>query len=239
MFQKAVAPITERLSKQLGHMPEYTTLFIPSIFDYNVRDAAASAVFGDYFDRAVRPGWTREATCPGFGFLEGKNLGRKPEECVDGGPVNVILVFEYENDYLYAWLMEVEFELQTYPVILKEICKECGESFQEEIDEEAYKKRVNTFLHNFINDQVMRTHQRDSLRAIIISGEATTPAITSLGVMAKQAVGTETVKIMTDIDPPEVVAHGAAVWARLTQQIPQVFMPDAGNGISPLGHDEL
>lgn len=131
IFQKAIGPVTKSLSEQLGQMPEYAALFIPSIFDWKVRNAAVSAVFGDHLDRAIRPGWAREATCPGYRFLEGENLGRRLEECVDEGPENMILVLEYENDYLYAWLMEVEFELQTYPVHLQEICKECGERFRD------------------------------------------------------------------------------------------------------------
>lgn len=90
-----------------------------------------------------------------------------------------------------------------------------------------------------MNNQAIQKHQRDSFRAIVISGEASEPANTALGAMVKRIVGTEAVQIMTEIDPSEVVAHGAAVWARLTQQIPQVFIPDAGNKIAPPEHDEL
>jgi hypothetical protein len=44
-----------------------------------------------------------------------------------------------------------------------------------------------------------------------------------------EAVGTNVVRLMTDIDPSEVVAHGAAVWARMMQQNPEDFMTHDGN----------
>jgi hypothetical protein len=44
-----------------------------------------------------------------------------------------------------------------------------------------------------------------------------------------EAVGTDVVRLMTDIDPSEVVAHGAAVWARMMQQQPEDFMTHDGN----------
>ena len=36
---------------------------------------------------------------------------------------------------------------------------------------------------------------------------------------------------MTEIEPSEVVAHGAAVWARMTQKHPERFGATAGNKI--------
>lgn len=44
--------------------------------------------------------------------------------------------------------------------------------------------------------------------------------------MARRAVGTEIVKVMTDIDPSEVLAHGAAVLAQWVMQDPKTFMVD-------------
>ena len=129
MFHDAVVPVTESLSRQLGYTPEYAAFFVPSIFGLTDIRAAAKGVLGDFGERPARPGRSRDATCHGFGFLEGRNLGRAPEEYVDEGPLNLIVVLEYEKDYLYAWLMEVEFELQVYPRLLNDICEECGERY--------------------------------------------------------------------------------------------------------------
>jgi hypothetical protein len=82
LFHDYVIPVTESLSRQLGYAPEYAALFITSIISHMVRNAAINGVLGDYGERAVRPGWSREATCPGFEVLEGKYLGQAPGECV-------------------------------------------------------------------------------------------------------------------------------------------------------------
>jgi hypothetical protein len=42
-------------------------------------------------------------------------------------------------------------------------------------------------------------------------------------------VGTDVAKLMTDIDPTEVVGHGAAVWARMMQERPEDFQTHDGN----------
>ena len=41
-------------------------------------------------------------------------------------------------------------------------------------------------------------------------------------------MGTEVVQVMTEIEPSEVVAHGAAVWARMTQEHPELFTTSRG-----------
>lgn len=71
------------------------------------------------------------------------------------------------------------------------------------------------------------TGQRENVRAIVLFGEADSLSTTQLGQIAREAVGTKTVEIMTDIDPSEAVAHGAAVWARMVQTLPaHIFMGD-------------
>lgn len=52
-----------------------------------------------------------------------------------------------------------------------------------------------------------------------------------LGEVALQAVGTKDVKLMTDIEPAEVVAHGAAAFARLTQEHPEYFNTRSSNKV--------
>ena len=132
MFSRAIAPVTEYLTKHTGHKPDYTTLFVPSTFHYITRYAASLALFSEYPDDwPTKMGPSHQAACQGYGFLEGRNLGRPLEDCVDEGPLNLILVLEYEADYLYAWIVEVEFEFGTFPQHFERFSKECGEHARE------------------------------------------------------------------------------------------------------------
>lgn len=128
LFQEAVLPLTEKLSDRLGHVPEYSAMFVPSVFDDTARNAAVHAVLGDYINRPFKAGRSRQATCQGYGFLEGKNLGRPAEQCTDEeSPLSLVIVLEQEKDFLYAWLMEVAFELGTCPTVQERFCRACGE----------------------------------------------------------------------------------------------------------------
>lgn len=81
---------------------------------------------------------------------------------------------------------------------------------------------------------------RANIRSIVLSGEASTSRMKELGETARRAVGTKIVRIMTSIEPPEVVAYGAAVWARLVQRSPRTFIIQTGNRVDEsLNHDEL
>jgi hypothetical protein len=53
-----------------------------------------------------------------------------------------------------------------------------------------------------------------------------------LGAIALQKVGTEEVKLMTEIDPSEVVAHGSAVWAKLVKDHPEYFVIHEWNRVA-------
>jgi hypothetical protein len=130
MFHDAFAFVTESLSEQLGHDPEFSSLFIPSVFQYKVRNAAVDAIFLDA-DRSTKAGLARQAACYGFGFLDCKNLGRTLKECNEDSPESSIVVLEYEKEYLYAFFMEVGFDLGTYYVHLKKFCKDCGEEYRQ------------------------------------------------------------------------------------------------------------
>jgi hypothetical protein len=83
-------------------------------------------------------------------------------------------------------------------------------------------------VYDFIAANVA-LHQRQEVRAIIVTGEASKAAVNELGNVAVNAVGTGVVKLMTDIDPAEVVAHGGAVLARMIQQRPEEFQAHDGN----------
>jgi hypothetical protein len=100
------------------------------------------------------------------------------------------------------------------------------------ISEAAYLERINKFVRDLLVEQVLPEHKLEDLRAIIIVGEVLVAAVKELGDAALEAVGTEKVKLLTDFEPSEVVAHGAAVFSRLTQEHPEHFGTTTGNIIS-------
>jgi hypothetical protein len=130
IFVRAMDPITEKLRQQLGYTPEYATLFMPSVFGYETFNAASDAIYPDV-PYVTKTGPSRTAACFGYGFLEGRNLGRPGEDCNEDGPPSFVLVFEYESEYIYVWLMDVTYELGVYSVEQEGFCGDCGEGEQE------------------------------------------------------------------------------------------------------------
>jgi hypothetical protein len=131
MFKSIIGPVTDTLKQTLGHVPKYSTFFLPSVFEDRLRNAAADAFSLDASRQPAMHGQSQLAACHAFDFLGGRYLGRASTELNDEGPENLLLLLEYEKDYLYVWLKEVAFHLGTYPVDSQKICKECGERFRE------------------------------------------------------------------------------------------------------------
>jgi hypothetical protein len=129
IFHDSIKPVNKALRKQLGRAPDYAVIFLPSIFDYKAIIAADEAILQTP-TYATKVGLFREAALWWYGFLDCKNLGRAPHECNDDGPRNSILLFEYEEDYLYIWVLAVDFELGLYDVSDDHICKDCGENYR-------------------------------------------------------------------------------------------------------------
>jgi hypothetical protein len=248
IFQYDIAFVTKSLRKQLGHEPEFSTVFLPSVFDGNVIAAAAGILFPKT-ERITKAGPTQQAACLGFRFLEGMNLGRPIEDCNSDGPESFVLLLEYENEYLYASFMSVAFELGTYYVRHKQLCKDCGEGAHQvcvlfkfivgrsliqtqKTGSYAYQKRLKVFLEDFLNEQILQDQsKREDIRAIVISGEASPTGNAELGAIALEVVGTSVVKIMTEIESSETAAYGAAVWSNEIQQSPEGFRIHDGNRI--------
>lgn len=132
IFEESVSEIAEGLTRQMGQAPEIATLFLPSIFDWKIRLVAANATFANA-EYATRAAPARTAACYGYGFLDGRNLGRPITECNEDGPPSLVLLFEYEKEYLYAWLVDVTFELGVYSAEKDHLCKDCGEGHREVI----------------------------------------------------------------------------------------------------------
>jgi hypothetical protein len=54
MFRQIITPITTSLTKRESHKPIFATLFLPSIFDHDIRDVATDVVFeGAYLQRTL------------------------------------------------------------------------------------------------------------------------------------------------------------------------------------------
>ncbi|KAF3042790.1 hypothetical protein E8E11_004556 [Didymella keratinophila] len=59
------------------------------------------------------------------------SCGRDPEESNDEGPQNFVIVLEYEDEFLYTWLLVVAFGLGVFSTQQQEYCKECSAKTRE------------------------------------------------------------------------------------------------------------
>lgn len=125
VFRAAVRPLAETLTQQLGHAPEYVALFMPAVFTPEDREAARQAVGMTWED--VHIGAARHAVGYAYGFHEGRNLGRTEEEWVRGEVEDLVLVLEYEREYVYMWLLEYRFGVETQGVVQEDMDTSCGE----------------------------------------------------------------------------------------------------------------
>jgi hypothetical protein len=91
---------------------------------------------------------------------------------------------------------------------------------------------VSRFLVDFA-----KTETRDDIRAFVIAGEASAEGVSALSLIARKVVGTEGLQYVTEVDPSEVVAHGAAQYARMVQKMPHAFKTSEGNVVAE--HEEL
>jgi hypothetical protein len=131
LFRSAIAPVTHNLHNRLGLKPTYASLFLPSIFHSNVISAASTAILPAWEEGIeTMHGPHRRAALYDYHFLEGKHIGPAPEECDDYCPESLVLLLEYEKEYLYVWLIVVDPELNVYYTQAKEVCVECGEGLR-------------------------------------------------------------------------------------------------------------
>lgn len=128
LFRNAIAPVTHNLHNKLGLKPIYASLYLSSIFHSNVVSAAADAILPAWEEGIeTRYGTHRGAALYDYHFLEGKHIRPAPEECDGYCPESLVLLLEYEEEYLYVWLIVVDPEINSYFTQAKEICVECGE----------------------------------------------------------------------------------------------------------------
>lgn len=86
-----------------------------------------------------------------------------------------------------------------------------------------YRERISDFLRTFNNEHVFQGDQEGNLRGIVITGEASASGISEMGTSALTAVANDMVELITAIEPGNVVAHGAAVWAQMSHQYPELW----------------
>jgi len=126
---EAIRPLVDSLTEQLGYAAEFTALSLQSVVRRYFWSGVVAAVFGPDYITKLRA--TQSAACHAYGFLEGRILGRTPEECNEEGPENYVLVLEFEADYMYAWLMEVAFDLGNYATDRNKFCEMYGEKYRQ------------------------------------------------------------------------------------------------------------
>jgi len=114
-FRDAVAPVTETLTQQLGHAPYYSAVIVPSVFVSSVHFAANKALWDREEGRELNRGSSCRIACYGLGFLEGKHVNRAPKERSDNAPPEtLILVLEYEEEYMHAALEIIFWDFKVY-----------------------------------------------------------------------------------------------------------------------------
>jgi hypothetical protein len=134
MFRKETVPNHPELT-QAARSSVYLCVAVSlPVFSADTRRSASDAILPHYEDDVnTCEGLSSRAACYAFGFLECQNLGRAPEECRDDGdgPLSSVLLLEYEEDYLWAWLQDVDFELGNPWTHLEKLCKGCGDRFRQ------------------------------------------------------------------------------------------------------------
>lgn len=93
MLLYAVTPITEHLTKYLGHEPEYVNLYLPSLFASGEAGVLAKILLFDKV-HAFHYGSSEHAILYPYKFLDCQSLGRGPNECKNDDTESDILVME-------------------------------------------------------------------------------------------------------------------------------------------------
>ncbi|KAF1839802.1 hypothetical protein BDW02DRAFT_10970 [Decorospora gaudefroyi] len=218
-LKNALAPLTATLTEKLGHTPIYVSLFLPSVFKSQKHYAHVRALYDNetmHLNHMTRHQAASVAMCSCWGFANGKDIGGG---WWDPGTQDQILVLEYEQDYLLASLHDLEWSMPFF-ADFEHFSRECGERYHEQQgDTETYTERLTTFVNDYLDSHDPKWFGREKIRAIVVAGEASPHAISTLADIARKAVGTDTVQVRTNTSFPQaVVARGAAAWARYSGQ---------------------
>jgi hypothetical protein len=96
---------------------------------------------------------------------------------------------------------------------------------------------LRQFLTEFVKVEKWPYYSRDSIRAIVISGESSAENVAALERIARTTVGTEPLEYLAGIPSSEVAAYGAAEYARITQRNPEKFTVEHSK--TAPAHEEL
>jgi hypothetical protein len=79
-------------------------------------------------DKPTKLGYIASAASFAYWLDQYKNLRLTPSECDNiNDIINLVLVIEYEKDYLYLHLVEVDPEWELFPPVSNRFAKEFGE----------------------------------------------------------------------------------------------------------------
>jgi hypothetical protein len=143
IFRRAIAPITESLGKQLGHTPDYATIFLPAVFDSDTVYTASLVLRPDDGCRvtyAINHAHSHRIAADALGFLKGKYVGPVPDigetrferwgKSTEPDPL--FLVLECEKEYLSVGVHTVDWEqlilFMDHDFV---VCFACGEQARE------------------------------------------------------------------------------------------------------------
>jgi hypothetical protein len=228
MFALDFVPLTADLTERLGHEPTYLSLFLPSAFDRTIVDVGRQALKDINGSHPVT-GLANQVMGLPWGVFEGSKLEREPPRWSYSEPEleyrpNLVLILEYETDYLYAFLHEVEPEMKpTIVVEYTEFSRKLGERFckvsqpcalvcvvgiradggPQNVGAETYDEDMSRFIQDFkaywLENSRERAYVSEEIRAIVIAGEVSPPAIAKLGHIAQATIRTGIPEILADL----------------------------------------
>ncbi|KAF1998572.1 hypothetical protein P154DRAFT_621692 [Amniculicola lignicola CBS 123094] len=197
-----------------------SALFVPTLFDDSIRDAASSAAFpGGMFTK--RDGfkiarYAPHAAAYAYGLDQCK-LYMTAEECATGYPIpdNFILAIEYEMAYIHLHVLGT-FPLDYMFTLERDrfnwtLGETSGLSIREHVGTEACRRELRSFVEDFVTESA--PNYRDHIVAILSMGEASTAAISELEEIAHGVVGKGVAKVYSSIDPALAASYGAALYA--------------------------
>jgi hypothetical protein len=229
MFAQDFVPLTARLTERLGHEPRYLSLVLPSVCKHAIGNAGRQAL--DDINGSFPQIWSASSAMAfPWGFFEGSKLGR---EFISGSysepgkeyRPNMVLVLEYEQDYLFALVHEIDGDMGVPVDDHVEFSRGLGERYsnvsQSGVGVETYHGRLKAFMADFVTHWSEETQHHDpvlpsDIRAIVIAGEVSSQALTALGTVTQELLGTGIPQVLADFQNPTLVtARGAACRAQM------------------------
>jgi hypothetical protein len=90
-----------------------------------------------------------------------------------------------------------------------------------------------------MQEEVLKTHQLDNIRAVVITGHVPSSAIADVETLARRVAGIEHLEALSGINPALATAHGAAFFALDTQHNPWRYIAQRPDLQEVEEHNEL